>query len=209
MSSTNRINAEKRHVADYYVTPVPSIKEFLDAFRADWNDLNEASELFEEWSGPFDSSTTVLDPCAGGDDSTEMSYPSALANYSGWDIKELFTVDVRPDSRADIKTDFLFWQPMSPRDVAITNPPFNIALDVIRKCLNETKRGGLVIMLLRLNFFGSQERSAWFKSFMPLATYVHSKRMRFTNTGGTDSIEYMHAVWRVGYNPKHTLLRVI
>lgn len=209
MSSTNRINAEKRHVADYYVTPVPSIKEFLDAFRQDWKALDAISRSDFEWIDPFDDSVKVIDPCAGGDAVHEMSYPVALKNYSQWNISDLETLDVRLDSRANIKTDFLFWNPMTVRDVAITNPPFNIALDVIQKCLREVRGGGLVIMLLRLNFFGSQERSAWFKSFMPLATYVHSKRMKFTNTGGTDSIEYMHAVWRVGYNPKHTHLRVL
>ncbi len=64
-------------------------------------------------------------------------------------------------------------------------------------------------MLLRLNFFGSQERSTWFKSNMPVNCYVHSKRLKFTNTGGTDSIEYMHAVWVVGEYPAYTKLKIL
>lgn len=212
MSSTNRLNAAARHVADYYVTPVASIKEFLDAFREDFPAFANESKL-RGWDlidpcgeTPF----TILDPCAGGDAKHEMSYPAAIERYSQWNFNGIDTVDIRPDSRAEFREDYLFKDfGHGPYDMAITNPPFNIALDVIQKCMKEVHGGGLVIMLLRLNFFGSQERSNWFKHFMPLATYVHSRRMKFTNTGGTDSIEYMHAVWCVGHHPKHTLLRIL
>lgn len=199
MSSTNRTNAASRHVSDYYVTPVASIREFLTAFNADFPDLLSGA--------PF----TILDPCAGGDDTHEMSYPTAITQYSGWPFNGIDTVDVRPDSRATFKEDYLFKNLGTdrPYDLAITNPPFNIALDVIQKCLREVQGGGLVIMLLRLNFFGSQERSAWFKQNMPVNCYVHSRRMKFTNTGGTDSIEYMHAVWRVGEHPAFTKLKIL
>jgi len=89
-------------------------------------------------------------------------------------------------------------------------------------------------MLLRLNFFGSDERSALFRVApphgfgMPVACYVHSKRMGFVPDDvkqrlqaeakaqgvkakgiGTDSIEYAHFVWRSGFNPKFTQLRLI
>jgi len=200
MSSTNRTNAAARHVSDYYVTPQLSIREFLKAFNEDFQ---------VEHSIPIP--ITILDPCAGGDSTHEMAYPDAIQRYSGWTIKWIDTVDVRLDSRAQWKEDYLFrnFGNVHQYDMAITNPPFNIALDVIQKALAEVKAGGWVIMLLRLNFFGSQERSAWFQKNMPWACYVHSKRMKFTNTGGTDSIEYMHACWKVGEHPKFTSLRII
>lgn len=196
MSSTNRTNAAARHVSDYYVTPVLSVQEFIREFNADFPEI-------------ITQPKSILDPCAGGDAQHEMSYPAAIKNYSGWDAYSLRTIDVRQDSHAEVKEDFLFWKPDATYDLAITNPPFNIALDVIQKCLTIVKPGGFVIILLRLNFFGSQERSTWFKQNMPANCYVHSKRMKFTNTGGTDSIEYMHAVWIVGEHPSFTKLKIL
>lgn len=137
-----------------------------------------------------------------------MSYPEAIKNYSGWNIERLDTIDVRPDSRAEIKEDFLFWKTDRKYSAAITNPPFNIALDVIQKSLSMVESGGLVIMLLRLNFFGGQKRSEWFKKNMPYRCYVHSKRMSFTK-GATDSIEYMHAVWVAGTGLPFTELKIL
>jgi hypothetical protein len=44
---------------------------------------------------------------------------------------------------------------------------------------------------------------------MPVYCYVHSKRLKFLDTGGTDSIEYMHTIWQKNANPLFTKLRVI
>lgn len=190
MSSTNRNSV--RHEADYYVTPVDSIIDFLDAPGSP--SLNYSGD-------------TVLDPCAGGDAKHPMSYPEALRRYYGdFDID---TVDIRADSRAAIKADYLTWTPQKQYNIIITNPPFNLALEIIQKALCDVADKGLVIMLLRLNFFGSQKRSAWLKNNMPSWCYVHSKRMSFSDCGGTDSIEYMHAVWVRGICPPSTQLRII
>lgn len=143
MSSTNRANAAARHVADYYVTPVASIKEFLDAFREDFH-LLPSYQQADQINVFGERSITVLDPCAGGDDKHAMSYPEAIARYSQWNVNGIDTVDVREDSRATFKEDYLFKNlgQDRPYDVAITNPPFNIALDVIQKCLREVRLGG-------------------------------------------------------------------
>ena len=199
MSSTNRSNASERHVSDYYVTSQLAIRDFLFAFNEDFPNLFDGK--------PF----TILDPCAGGDAKHEMSYPAAIQKYSGWTFNGIDTCDVRPDSPAMFKEDYLFTNlgQDRPYDMAITNPPFNIAIDVIQKCLREVAIGGWVIMLLRLNFYGSQERSAWFKQNMPTVSYIHSKRLSFTDDRKTDSIEYQHACWFVGEKPKFTKIRIL
>ncbi len=199
MSSTNRKNASERHVADYYVTPILEIKNFLNGFNEDYTELGEGK--------PF----TILDPCAGGDANHPMSYPTAIERYSGWKVNGMDTIDVRPDSLATFKEDYLFKNLGAdrPYDMAITNPPFNIAIDVIQKCLHEVAIGGWVIMLLRLNFYGSQERSAWFKQNMPTVSYIHSKRLSFTDDGKTDSIEYQHCCWKVGDKNRFAKLRIL
>lgn len=74
MSSTNRSRAREAHVSDYYVTPLPTIREFLEAFQKD------APVHQFDLTKPL----TILDPCAGGDTTHAMAYPNAILNYTGW-----------------------------------------------------------------------------------------------------------------------------
>lgn len=195
MSSTNR--GKPRNVSDYYVTPQAEIKKFLDAWSED-----------VKWKQHI-RGYVILDPCAGGDAKHEMSYPKALASYNLRNV--LMSVDYRKDSLAMYKEDFLKFQTANEVYLIISNPPFCDALKFIQHSLSISKM--YVVFLLRLNFFGSQKRSEWFKTHMPILTYVHSRRIKFTNAttniAGTDSIEYMHCVWEVGNYPKFTKLRVI
>jgi len=190
MSSTNRSNARDSHISDYYVTPQGAIKDFIIHFFND-EDIQRPDKL------------ATLDPCAGGDDKHEMSYPSVLKEFGIIPA----TIDIREDSLADTKGDYLDTT-CTNFDMIITNPPFNRAIDIVKKALQDVNDGGYVVMLLRLNFFGSKERFPFWQENMPKYAYVHHKRMSFTAGGGTDSIEYMHCVWQKGYNGD-TILKVI
>lgn len=183
MSSTNR--GYERHKTDYYVTPKQPIKDFLSKF-LDIAKIDRPDRLV--W----------LDPCAGGDDNNDMSYPSVIVEEFN---PTIITMDIRDDSRADIKDNYLTFKSNLNPDIIITNPPFFIALDIIKKALEDVKDDGYVIMLLRLNFFGSKERKLFFDNYMPEYCFIHSKRISFMK-GATDSIEYAHFVWRKGYNPE-------
>ena len=79
----------------------------------------------------------------------------------------------------------------------------------LKKSLEDVDKNGLVIMLLRLNFFGSKERFPFFDKTMPHVCYVHQRRMKFSNTNNTDSIEYCHCVWIKNNYSKFAQLRVI
>jgi len=187
MSSTKRGN--DRHVSDYYVTPVGDICHFFDEYlKVD----------------PHGLDGIILDPCAGGDNTNPMSYPEALKRYNS-DVR---TVDIREDSLADIKGDYLSTQLEFQPNVIITNPPFFLAEEIIRKSLMDVVDNGYVIMLLRLNFYGSRKRKPFFETYMPKYSFVHHKRISFTG-GATDSIEYQHCVWQKGYTNNFTILRVI
>lgn len=134
-----------------------------------------------------------------------MSYPKALAQY----IDNIDTIDIRNDSLADIKGDYLQIDCKDKYNVIITNPPFNISLDIIKKALADIKDNGYVIMLLRLNYFGSKVRKPFWENIMAKYTFIHSKRIGFTDNGKTDSIEYMHLVFQKGYNKNCTSLYII
>jgi hypothetical protein len=190
MSSTLR--GYERHKSDYYLTPIDKINEFLAEF------LKEEPQALKG---------NILDPCAGGDQKNEMSYPLALIQ-NGVNKDNILTVDIREDSKAEIKKDYLTFNSGKFLTI-ITNPPFNLAMSIIEKALEEVQENGFVIMLLRLNFFGSKDRKPFWEKHLPKYCYVHHRRMSFTPDNKTDSIEYAHFVWQKGLKPDFTKLKVI
>ena len=193
MSSTNRSNARDEHVADYYVTPQHQIELFLKEFE-------KVCPIFSQ------PNIKVLDPCAGGDAEHEMSYPAVIKKMYGLDVD---TIDIRHDSLAVKKWDYIEHGVMYEPDIIITNPPFNKAIEIINAALEDVKNGGYVIMLLRLNFFGSDKRFPFFQKIMPKYCFVNHNRMSFTDNGKTDSIEYCHMVFQKGYTDNIAYLKVI
>ncbi len=187
MSSTNR--GTQRNADDYYVTPHWLIEDFLAAFS------ENCRFNFDEQAYPL-----MLDPSAGGCDKYEMSYPTVLEkhgfNVNSWDIRE--------DSRANLTgVNFLNVPSYESRkyDMIITNPPFNVAQEFTEHALEMVKEGGLVIMLQRLNWLGSQKRKPMWQKLPLAAVYVHSKRPGFDpeKPSKTDSTEYAHFVFCKGY----------
>ena len=205
MSSTNRTNAKGRHIADYYVTPQQCIRDFLNEWLVDLKD-DGYDDILKVGERP--DRALWLDPCAGGDNNHKMSYPEVIKKQFGVDAD---TIDIREDSLATVKEDFLQakFNEQEKYDVIITNPPFNLAKEIIEKSLEHTKQGGYVVMLLRLNFFGSKARKPFWDKQLPVWAYVHHKRMSFTDDGGTDSIEYSHMVFVKGQSPRFTMLKII
>ena len=83
-------------------------------------------------------------------------------------------------------------------DLIVTNPPFSIAEDFLRKSIKECDDKGCVAYLLRINFLGSQKRKKlWQEIGTPNKFIVLSKRPSFTGKG-TDSTEYAWFIWDRG-----------
>lgn len=216
MSSTNRTNSKDRHIADYYATPQKPIFDLFNAMRDHW----ATCALFNAEDNNFREENVFFDPCAGGNldndisEYTPMAYPYAISKFG---TNKIYTNDIRPDSLAVSKKDYLQMPTVYGRShIIITNPPFDQAQEIITKALNECFEGGFVIMLLRLNFFGAAKRKSFWKNNMPVVTFVHSDRIGFKSNykdpkerRGTDSIEYMHCVWKVGVKQDHTELILI
>lgn len=198
MSSTNR--GRTRAGYDHYATPIPAVRLFMSHWLEDL-----AGE--GHWIGERPDRATFLEPCAGGtkEDPT-MPYAEVIGDDLGATVD---TMDIREDSPAERHGDYLHEEvDQGYYDVIITNPPFGKALETVEKALRDVKDGGYVVMLLRLNFLGSQARFEFFTKHLPERIYVHHKRISFMG-GQTDSIEYAHFVWKKGANPKFTKLNVI
>ena len=77
------------------------------------------------------------------------------------------------------------------REFIITNPPFALAQEFVSHALRHSYE---TMMLLRLNFLGSQKRRDWWQLNEPSALFVLSSRPDFTDGGG-DSCEYAWFYW--------------
>ena len=75
--------------------------------------------------------------------------------------------------------------------LSVFNPPFSLALQFV---LASMERADQVLMLQRLNWFGTKQRSVWLARHCP-DVYVLPDRPSFTSDGGTDSAEYAWFHW--------------
>lgn len=90
-------------------------------------------------------------------------------------------------------------------DCIIGNPPFSLAEEFVWQSLS---KAAFVVMLLRLNFLESQERSALFATSMP-DVYVLPNRPSFTGGGKTDRTAYAWYVWPPDRNRRHARLEIL
>lgn len=118
MSSTNRSEARQFHISDYYITPVNEIKNFFSA-------LDNAITI--------DMDKCTLDPAIGGDSKNQMSYPTAIANYYSVPVENIKTIDIREDSLAETKADYLHTTLNYKPHVIITNHHLLVPLILLKR----------------------------------------------------------------------------
>jgi hypothetical protein len=177
MSSTNR--GAVRKPQDFYETP-EWLTEAIMPYLRQW------------WYGSDGSYRRILEPASGN---------GAIVR-----VVERWFPEAHIDA-GDIQNgqDFLAYEYSGPYDLIITNPPYSLAMEFVQRAFtyhnSQVPHGllsmdrGLVAMLLRLNFLGSQERAPWFRQFGNTpSVYVTPKRPDFTGDGG-DSTEYAWFVW--------------
>jgi hypothetical protein len=97
-------------------------------------------------------------------------------------------------------------------DWIVTNPPFNVAAQIVPNAFNHAVKG--IAMLLRLSYLEPvEDRGAWLNSHPP-SDLIVLPRISFTGDGKTDSVTCAWMVWRknatqqriiVAENPKFTV----
>ena len=123
-----------------------------------------------DWS-QFD---TALEPCKG--DGRIVSFLEGQGLKVEW---------------CEIQKDINFFNRFEEADLILTNPPFSLAQEFIEHSMSLAPT---VIMLLRINFLGSQKRYNFWQQFPPDGLYILSKRPSFTGKG-TDATDYAWFIW--------------
>lgn len=178
MSSTNR--GAQRDARDFYPTPAWCVGCLL-----------EAVEL---------PGGTWLEPAAG-----RGAIVDAVRARRGEVTWKLVEAHPEPEDRAaykrlgvrvrDVHTKSFFDVGLDdlggPIDVVITNPPFARAMEFVEHAMDLGPK--TIVMLLRLDFLGSQTRAPFMRLYAP-DVYVLPRRPSFVGRG-TDSNEYAWFVW--------------
>ena len=138
---------------------------------------------------------TILEPCAGH---------GAISNL----ISNCIASDIREDDLVvGGKGKDIFTYPDNFCDVVITNPPYNIAQEVVEHSLKVAKNK--VIMLLKLSFLESVSRYEFFKNTPLKTVYVFCKRVNMYPHGveqkGSGAIAYAWYEWDLEYEGKPTI----
>lgn len=83
-------------------------------------------------------------------------------------------------------------------DLIITNPPFSLTEEFLKKSFSELAEDGTLCYLQRVNYLGAAVRLPFWKEIgFPDKTPVLVPRPKFVK-GGSDSCEYMWMIWDKG-----------
>jgi hypothetical protein len=139
------------------------------------------------------------EPCVG-----DGHIIKAVGPREGW-----ATYDIRDVERPELSDhhesayDFLEHDESLRFDVIITNPPFYLAEEIVRKALSCATH---VAMLLRLAFLETRKREA-FHAEHPSDVHVLSRRPSFMANGATDSSAYAWFHWGPGCGNRWSILK--
>lgn len=179
----------KGDALDRYDTPVADASRFIYRWKCDNGD--------EDFEG-----ANVLEPAAGAGNILsvlELAFPNARLN----------ACDVAPRGERIARLDFLEAEEFdTPQyDLIVTNPPFRLATQFLRRAMHCARDGGYVCFLLRAAFLESKARWNLLEEFPPKAVYFLRQRPKFTGPnspdGGTDTAMYAWFVFQKGKRPEY------
>jgi hypothetical protein len=171
MSAAGR-GKRKRVSKDFYGTPAWCVRRLLEATK------DRMLLPAGDW----------LEPCIG--DGAIVRAVNESRTDVTWSSCEIRDVPLYLKRQHHHHGDFLKWKPKRTWDVVITNPPFSLALEFVRKSL---ELAPVVAMLLRTGFLESETRNAWLREHVP-SIYVLPNRPSF-RWGKTDATTYAWMVW--------------
>lgn len=165
---------------DHYPTPDWCVEALLN----EW----EPDPIAGHWFEPAVGEGNIIHV-------VEKMLPCPERKWSAADIREVTLRDSLSELRLDepiAQCDFINQFPgYFEYDVIITNPPYSLALEFVKKSI---KMADTVAMLLRLAFLSSLERQELHREF-PADVFILPRRPSFTGDGRSDVGEYAWFVW--------------
>ncbi|MBS6715314.1 MAG: NAD(P)-dependent oxidoreductase [Dialister sp.] len=171
-------NTAKRADYDFYATPSEAVYALVD-------NVELSREIWEPACGTGSISKILKD--------------------FGFDV---FSTDLiyRGYGETD-SVDFLKCRPDEPvRKDIVTNPPYNLALDFVKRAVEIVDTGFLVCMLLKLTFLEGQKRREFFRRYPPQYVCVFSKRIGCARNGDfeamkkqSSAVAYAWFIWKKGF----------
>ena len=149
---TGGISERGRAEDDFYATNPKDVQSFLSHY-----DYDSIQGL-------------VLEPCIGAGHIAKELNKLGTVEIDGFDIKDRnsgFNVRIEDFLTADVEQKY---------DFVITNPPYSLAENFIRKSMDCIKDKGKVIMFLKLQFLEGTGRKELFDLYPPKYIYVCRKR---------------------------------
>jgi len=105
--------------------------------------------------------------------------------------------------------DFLFFNEERWSGDIITNPPYSMAQEFVKKALEIIDKGHKVAMFLKLTFLEGKGRADLFKRNPPIRVWVSRSRLKCAKNGDFDSMDgsataYAWFIWEKGFqgNPE-------
>lgn len=180
MSATNRGKA--RETNDYYATPAWTVARLFEC------------DKFIEHLAAIDTpmeEQAWLEPGVGEGAIIDAVEASGIKPFA-WD-----TVDVVDTGDLTFHGSFLDYKTRERYSCVIGNPPYNLAQEFITRAL---ELADVVVMLLRVNFLGSEERHAWWQAMEHKPDiFILPNRPVFSlnkhGKPGVDATEYCWMVW--------------
>lgn len=158
----------KRDPFDDYPTPRWAVHRLLDA---------NILPMHGHWLEPFAGAGNVIGATRAWCEQHRLAAP----RIGAFEIQERY----RPALDALCAEDFWIGDAMArledvrrndgeprPYDVLITNPPYEVAFEAVRLATQVAKTGAL---LLRNDFLGSEERSAWLREHVPTQACIPNR----------------------------------
>jgi hypothetical protein len=174
LSATNR--GSKRVEADFYPTPISVIQTFLSNYKI--------------------KDGTILEPCAGNGNFIKAIREFGYDNYIiANELRENESNNLIESGANKVYTyNFLENEINEYPTTIITNPPYSLAEEFVKKCKEQFPKSE-IIMLLRLAFLESKKRFSFWQQYPVNKLYILSQRPSFTGHG-TDATAYAWFVWK-------------
>jgi len=166
-----------RESNDFYATEPRAVEKLLSVLKRDGVRLSDP----------------LWEPACG------QGHISKVLDEAGYEVRSTDLIDRGYGSVLNFLECEELW-----RGDIITNPPFKLSAEFIRKSLSLVGVGQRVIFFQRLNFLESAKRFALFQEFPIRYVYVHASRVG-TAMGGdfqryhAKSMAYAWYVWEKGY----------